>query len=183
MIRINLLPGPRPKAVQQQRDARIEAVAAAGVMVLILAGSFYYSWALSSENVLLEQDKTDKEQQIKILKSKVKQVEKFKANQKLLQEKTQVIELLEKERVGPVLVLDHVSRSLDPLKIWLIRLSMKGRDVEVEGKALTTNDIVEFVNRLRRSDYFSAVRLIESRAVAEAQVGLFQFRVDLTIKG
>lgn len=183
MIRINLLPGPRAKAVQQQRDVQVEAAGAAGLVGVVLLGCLYYSWALGNEIETLDRERAEKEQQVKVLKSKVKQVENFKKNQKLLQEKNQVIDKLEKERAGPVLVLDHVSRSLDPLKIWLVRLSMKGRDVELEGKALTTNDIVELVNNLRRTDYFSSVRLIESRATLEAQVGLYHFRVDLTTKG
>ncbi|WP_447973028.1 PilN domain-containing protein [Nitrospira sp. Kam-Ns4a] len=183
MIRINLLPGPRAKAVRAQQDVRIQAASAAGLVVLVLGGCLVYSWALGSERDVLEKEEADKKEQVKVLQRKVKQVQDYERKRQQLEEKNKIIERLEKERGGPVLVLDHVSRSLEPLKLWLVRLSVKGKDVELEGKALTTNDIVEFVNNLRRTDYFSSVRLIESRAGFEGQVGLYQFRVDLTIRG
>ncbi len=183
MIRINLLPGPRAKAVRAQQDVRIQAAGAAGLVVLVLAGCLLYSWTLASEREVLEKEEADKKEQVKVLQRKVKPVQDFERKKAQLENMNRILEGLEKERGGPVLVLDHVSRSLEPLKLWLVRLSVKGKDVEVEGKALTTNDIVEFVNNLRRTDYFSSVRLIESRAGLEGQVGLYQFRVDLTIRG
>jgi type IV pilus assembly protein PilN len=80
-------------------------------------------------------------------------------------------------------VLDYVSRSLEPLKLWLVRLSIKGNNVEVEGRAMTNDDVVEFVNSLRQTDYFSSILLRESRAGTEGKVNVYQFRLDLTLKG
>jgi type IV pilus assembly protein PilN len=80
-------------------------------------------------------------------------------------------------------VLDHVSQSLEPVKLWLIRLSLKDNAIELEGRALTNDDVVEFVNNLRRTEYFTNVRLIESRAGLEAKTNVFQFKLTMMLKG
>jgi type IV pilus assembly protein PilN len=85
--------------------------------------------------------------------------------------------------MGPVKVLDHVSQSLEPLKVWLTKLAISSDAVEVEGKALTNDDVVEFVNNLRRTDYFTAINLQESKAAVENKVNLYQFRLAFRLKG
>ena len=117
------------------------------------------------------------------LKELVKQVADFEARKKQLEDKNRIIDQLEKSRVGPVRVMDHVSQSLDPLKIWLVRVGVNGQSVDLEGRALTNDDVVEFVNNLRRTDYFTDINLQESRAAVESQVNLFQFKMGFRIKG
>jgi type IV pilus assembly protein PilN len=53
----------------------------------------------------------------------------------------------------------------------------------LEGRALTNDDVVEFVNNLRRTDYFSDINLQESRAAVESQISLFQFKLGFRLKG
>jgi len=114
---------------------------------------------------------------------KVKQVEEFEKKKKELEDKSRIIDQLEKARTGPVMVLDYVSRSLEPLKLWIVRLGVKGSEIELEGRALTNDDVVEFVNNLRRTDYFSSIQLQESRQAPEARLIVYQFRLALRLKG
>ena len=183
MIRINLLAGPRARKIRPEWDVRAELALAVGLVVLTGGACFYYSGMLDQEIEARQAEKQDKQKQLVALKEKVKQVEDFEQKKKLLQDKNRVIEQLEKSRGGPVRVLDYVSRSLEPLKLWLVRLSIKGNSVEVEGRALTNDDVVEFVNNLRQTDYFSSIQLRESRAGTEGKVNVYLFRVDLTLKG
>jgi type IV pilus assembly protein PilN len=183
MIRINLLAGPRARKIRPEWDVRAELALAVGLVVLTGGACFYYSGMLDQEIEARQAEKQDKQKQLVALKEKVKQVEDFEQKKKLLQDKNRVIEQLEKSRAGPVRVLDYVSRSLEPLKLWLVRLSIKGNSVEVEGRALTNDDVVEFVNNLRQTDYFSSIQLQESRAGTEGKVNVYLFRVDLTLKG
>ena len=46
-------------------------------------------------------------------------------------------------------MLDHVSQSLDPLKLWLVRLNVRGNDVELEGRAMSNDDVNEIATALR----------------------------------
>jgi type IV pilus assembly protein PilN len=42
---------------------------------------------------------------------------------------------------------------------------------------------VEFVNNLRRTDYFTNINLQESRAAVENQLNIFQFKLGFRLKG
>src|SRR5207237_6300450 len=183
MIRINLLAGPRARKIRPEWDVRAELALAIGLIVLTGGACFYYAGMLDQEIEAGQDEKQDKQKQLSALKEKVKQVEDFEQKKKLLEDKNRVIEQLEKSRGGPVRVLDYVSRSLEPLKLWLVRLSIKGNSVEVEGRAVTNDDVVEFVNNLRQTDYFSNIQLRESRAGTEGKVNVYLFRIDLTLKG
>ena len=182
MIRINLLSTPRAKAVQKQWDVRLELISAVVVLILTVAGWIFYGETLESDIADKQHEKQGKEKEVALLKDKVKQVQDFERTKKLLEDKNRVIDELEKSRAGPVQVLDHVSHSLEPLNIWLVRLTVKGTNVELEGKALTNDDVVEFVNNLRRAEYFSNIRLLESKSGTEAKLNLYQFKLNMTLK-
>lgn len=184
MIRINLLAaGPRTRKAKPQWDVRAEALLGAGVLAVTLAGCWWYSAALDEELENRLQEKQDKEKQVTLLKEQVKQVQDFEAKKKQLEDKNRIIEQLEKARTGPVRALDNVSQSLEPLKLWLLKMNVKGNSIELEGRAITNDDIVEFVNNLRRTDYFTIIRLQESRAAVDNKVNLYQFKLDLSMKG
>ncbi len=183
MIRINLLPGPRGKQAKPQWDVRAEALLGAGLIIITLAGCWWYSESLDSDIEARQTDKQDKERQVALLKEQVKQVQDFEQKKKLLEDKNRIIDQLEKSRSGPVHVLDYVSQSLDPLKLWLVGLAIKGSNVELDGRALTNDDVVDFVNNLRRTDYFSSIQLIESRSVSESKASVYQFKLGLVLKG
>ena len=118
-----------------------------------------------------------------VVKEQVKQVQDFEQKKKLLEDKNRVIDQLEQARVGPVKVLDYVSQSLEPLKIWLTNLKLTSDTVEVEGRALTNDDVVEFVNNLRRTDFFANINLQESKAAVENKINIFQFKLAFRLKG
>ena len=183
MIRINLLPGPKGRPAKPQYDVRAQAFLGVGVLLIVLAGCWWYSTSLDNEIEARQEEKRDKELQVAQLKEQVKQVQDFEQRKKLLEDKNRIIDQLEKSRVGPVKVLDHVSQSLEPLKVWLTRLGVSSDAVELEGKALTNDDVVEFVNNLRRTDYFAAINLLESKAAVENKINVYQFRLAFRLKG
>lgn len=182
MIRINLLPTPRAKTVKRQWDVRFELVCAVVTLLLAIGACVYYADVLDSEIEAKQIEKQSKEKQLALLKEKVKQVQDFEQKKKLLEDKNRVIDELEKSRAGPVRVLDYVSQSLNPLNLWLTRLSVKGNDIELEGRALTNDDVVTFVNNLRQADYFGNIRLVESRSGTESKLNVYQFKLNLTLK-
>ena len=182
MIRINLLPGPRAKGPKKQWDAEIELVIGLAVFLLTIGACWFYSGTLDDEIDALTQEKQRKERELASLKEKVKLVEDFENKKKLLTDRNRIIEELEKSRSGPVKTLDYVSRSLEPIKVWLTRLNVRGAEVELEGRALTNDDVVEFVSNLRRTDYFSDIRLQETRSTQEGKLNVYSFRLNMTSK-
>ncbi len=184
MIRINLLQTTtRSRKVGGQWDVHAEAAAAAVLVVFVLGGCFYYSGALEDEIQLKNIEKRQKRNQINSLKSQLKKVEDFEKKKKLLEDKNRIIEQLEKRRGGPVKVLDEISKGLDPLKLWLTRLTVKGKKVTLQGKALENDDVVGFVNNLRRGEVFEDINLGEIRAKFDQKVRFFEFSLNLKIKG
>ncbi len=183
MIRINLLPEPRTKGVKKQWDVRIEAVGAAVAIVMVVLACFWYASELDAVIEAKQLTKQEKEKQIAALKEQVKQVEDFEKKKKQLEDKGRIIDELEKKRGGPVRAMDHISQSLEPLKLWLLKLDMKEKQIDMEGKALSQDDIVEFINNLRRTEYFVNIRLTESRAIAEGKTTTYQFKISTSLKG
>jgi type IV pilus assembly protein PilN len=178
MIRINLLSvGQKTRKAKPQYDVRAQALLGVGVLVITVAGCWWYSAALDSEIETLQEEKQHKERQIVQLKEQVKQVIDFEQKKKLLEDKNRIIDQLEQSRTGPVKVLDHVSQSIEPLKLWLTKLGMTADLIEIEGKALTNDDVVEFANNLRRTEYFTGINLQESKAAVENKVNVYQFRL------
>jgi len=183
MIRINLLPRTQVKGGAQGPNVRLEAAVGVGTILLTIVACLVYSGMLDSEIAAKQLEEQDKKKQLVALKEKIKQVQDFEQKKKLLEEMNRVIDDLEKSRTGPVRVMDYVSQGVDPLKLWIVRLNMKGNDVELEGRALTNDDVVEFVNSLRRTNYFTNIRLAETRSGTEAKVTIYNFRVNLAVKG
>ncbi|HSF67247.1 MAG TPA: PilN domain-containing protein [Nitrospiraceae bacterium] len=183
MIRINLLPGPKGHKARPQYDVRAQALLGAGILFITLAGCWWYSVSLDEEISTRQAEKLDKEKQVVQLKEQVKQVAEFENRKKVLEDKNRIIDELEKSRVGPVKVLDHVSQSLEPLKLWLVKVAVTGKEIDLEGRAATNDDVVEFVNNLRRTDYFTNINLQESRAAVESQLNIYQFKLGFRLKG
>lgn len=183
MIRINLLPGPKGHRAKPQYDVRAQALLGVGLLLITLAGCWWYAAALNEEIEARQTEKLDKEKQVAQLKDQVKQVSDFESRKKVLEDKNRIIDQLEKSRVGPVKVLDYVSQSLEPLKVWLVRIAVTGNDIDLEGRAATNDDVVEFVNNLRKTDYFTDINLQESRAAVESQLNIYQFKLGFRLKG
>ncbi len=184
MIRINLLQTTtRARKVGGQWDVHAEVTAAAVLVVFVLGACIYYSGALEDEIQLKMVEKRQKRAQINSLKSKLQKVEDFEKKKKLLEDKNRIIEQLEKRRGGPVKVLDEISKGLDPLKLWLTKLTVQGKKVTLQGQALENDDVVGFVNNLRRGEVFEDINLGEIRAKLEHKVKFFEFTLKLKIKG
>ncbi len=183
MIRINLLPGPKGRQAKPQYDVRAQALLGVGLLAITLASCWWYSASLDETIETKQTEKLDKEKHVAQLKEQVKQVSDFEQRKKILEDKNRIIDQLEKSRIGPVKVLDHVSQSLEPLKVWLVRVGLSGQAIDLEGRAMTNDDVVEFVNNLRRTDYFTDINLQESRAVVESQINVYQFKLGFRLKG
>jgi len=183
MIRINLLPGPKGRTAKPQYDVRAQALLGVGVLLITIAGCWWYSSSLDETMEAHQEEKLAKEKQVAQLKEQVKQVQDFEQKKKLLEDKNRVIDQLESARVGPVKVLDFVSQSIEPLKVWLTNLKLSAENVEVEGKALTNDEVVEFVNNLRRTDFFANINLQESKAAVENKINIYQFKLAFRLKG
>ena len=183
MIHVNLLTGPRGRKAKGQADVQLEAIAAAACLVLTLGGCLFYSNMLEGDIEARQLDMQGKKKQIDELAKQVKEVEGFEEKKEQLEAMARTIEQLEKRRGGPVRILDSVSRSLEPLKLWIVNLTLKGKRVDIQGVALLNDDVVGFVNNLRRGGLFQNIHLKEIRSKEQSKIKVLSFRLEMWLKG
>jgi type IV pilus assembly protein PilN len=182
MIRINLLPTTKAKRVKKRTELQTQLMLA-GISVgltVILCG--YFWWQLNHQISTLRNEKAKATKERDVLKEKVKEVDNFEENKKLLEEKNRIIEQLKRNQSGPVHLLDEISRNL-PDRVWLVALNEQGGKIDLEGRAITNSDIVDFINNLKRSSFFKDVQIVESRQSTdnEKKIALYNFKLTCII--
>src|SRR5438132_6783075 len=183
MIKINLLPVKR--AAQKSKapvdEAMFQLWVGLGIM-LVFVGACGYRWQMLVDEVTLQtQLKESKTKELESLKKKVQEVEDYEKNKQLLEDKNRIIEQLRKNQGGPVRLLDYLSQSMDPLKVWLTNVD-GDKEITLTGKALTNDDIVEFTRTLQQSGYFAVVLREESRQTTEEGLISSWLRVKTAVK-
>ena len=181
MIRINLLPLPKARKIKKRAELRSQFVLTGLLFVFIIIICSYFWFDLNKNINRLQDTKVKTTKELAELKEKVKEVENYEENKKSLEEKNRIIEQLKKNQSGPVHLLDEISVTIEPLKVWVINLSVQGNEVNIDGKAITNSDIVEFINNLKASKYFSNISLIESRQVIESGIPVYSFKLRSTL--
>lgn len=183
MIKINLLPVGRAQKRAAFNEMHLQiGIGVAVVFIFLAVGG--YRWQMLTDQVSKQTlTREAKKKELEDLKKKVAEVEDYEKNKKLLENKNRIIEQLRKNQGGPVRLLDFVSQGLDPLQIWLVGLDDGGAQITVDGRALSTDDIVEFVKNLQQSNYFASVLLEESRQGLEEGLAIYQFKLKMMVKG
>jgi len=180
MIKINLLGGPRQKKSRKGFEVHSWLIVGSGLLavVIVVVG---YVWILLDEKISSLQDqKVQLSQELEMLKKQVQEVDHFERDKKLFEERIGIIQKLRKVQAGPVHLLDEVSRKL-PERVWVLNMSEQNGSVELQGKAITNSEIVEFIENLKHSSYFRDIQLIESRQSVENSVPVYDFRLKWTL--
>jgi type IV pilus assembly protein PilN len=166
MIRINLLGQMRPKAARRPVDTGaampavfIGAGLALGLVVLVL---LYLSW---------QKQLNDENQRIKVLQAQKadlmqikQQVDTFEAQKKVLTQRVQTIEQLQRDRTGGQELLDEIASTVSRTEnLWLTTMSRKGNNLSLEGSSASINSVANFITSLKRSGYFQKVEIKESK--------------------
>jgi len=176
MIKINLLAIPKARKAKKQMEIQYEFVLAGVLIGFVVVACVYFWYLMNSQISRLHEEKTKASAELTVLKEKVKEVENYESNKKVLEDKNRIIEQLKKNQGAPVHLLDELSKSIEPLKIWLTTIT-----VDIEGKAITNADIVEFINNMKNSKFFSDIQLIESKQAIELNIPIYNFKLRCTM--
>ncbi len=174
MTRINLLQRTRKK--KKQAPASFQAV----VSVLFVCGflmALGYGWIfLNGTATRLRVEKNNLSRELEVLKAQLKEVENFERDKKAVVEKIDIIRQLQKNQTIPVRLLVDISERL-PERVWLTRITEAAGVIDLEGKATGNGEIVDFINNLKKSTFFTNVQILESRQVLEAKTPIYTFKL------
>lgn len=178
MIRINLLVEGRKK-----KRKPIPVILLLGIVITVVTLSIVsaYTFYLSGKMTSLKEEKVVKEKKLKDLKEKIKTVEDYERENKIVADKTKVIEQLKKNQKGPVKILDELSKKL-PKGVWLTKLQEKSGGMTMEGSAFSNPALVTYVQNLKNSQYFTNVNLVESKQKKIKEITVYQFKLTCKVK-
>jgi Tfp pilus assembly protein PilN len=190
MIRINLLPQPRPKA---RRGPSLPAGAMFQTVVLLI-GLVVGLLVLGGIYVLEGNELKEKQKKVADLTAekarleRIKlEVEGFMRQKEALDRRIAVIQDLQRNKVGGQELLDAVANTVVRTDtLWLTLMERKGNTLTFEGTAASLTAVANFITQLKRSGYFDKVEIKESRQDEQnkaVQTFLFTLTADFVLPG
>jgi len=177
MIKINLLKARKEKKKIGMRKEMVMFVLS---MVVVLVLLLLVTWKIMGEKqeTLAQIENTKKE--INYYKSLTTEVNKAKEQQRILQEKLNVINLLRKQKSSSAKVLDELSID-KPDKIYFESVRKDGSKLGIQGVALDDETVANFMTNLRKSTLFKNVDLIVSEQIVVNKFKLKKFNLSCEI--
>ncbi|MEW6116592.1 MAG: PilN domain-containing protein [Nitrospirota bacterium] len=179
MIRVNLLTEKRKKKKAAGPAGFLVLVSGITLVTLIVVGGTTI-FLKSKVSHMKEQRETNRVT-INDLSKRINEIKKYERLNKELEQKSNLIETLRKNQSVPVKLLDEVS-SLIPEGVWLSSFLYRDNGVSLEGIAFTNNDIVAYVDNLKKSPSFADVYLEESSETEVEKVKVYRFKLNFKIK-
>ncbi|GJL63151.1 MAG: hypothetical protein NPIRA04_18050 [Nitrospirales bacterium] len=166
MITINLLPR-RPLPMRREAGGLHRSLVL-GIVSVLLSGTVCWGWgsSLLEQRDLVRQEKRSKEQMLSSMIANTQNDKKrleAKGRQSRLMPHAQFLAKDSRRRNLPILILDEISQSLEPLDLWLLALSIEGDDVFIEGKALSHKAVGQFIQSLEESRMFGRLIRMETQ--------------------
>ena len=154
MIRINLIPEPERKEVRGTGEIFIGICVLAALFAAIVAIHILQGNRIEEVNRRIAKA----EKRIKELEVVKKKVDEFKAKNAELNRRIEIINVLEKNRTGPLYVMDALSQAV-PNKAWIDEFTEKGSQTKLVGIADNEFTVADFMKALQTSPYFVGVEL------------------------
>ena len=154
-------------------------MAAALLVVLGVIGllGFQQARRIASLQAETAQIKKDTEK----FKDTVSLIEKIKKEQKIIEERMEVIKDLKTASQLPARVLDEISRLTAPDRMWLTSLDYTNNVIVLAGTALDNATIAEFMNKIGSSDYFQTAELKNSSLLKVGNQKLKSFTMTVNV--
>ncbi|HMK64785.1 MAG TPA: PilN domain-containing protein [Thermodesulfobacteriota bacterium] len=172
MIRINLLKAHEIQKTRGQYrflQGTVLAFLALGVAILVCY------WVLGKQIQSLERVKIDLENQTRVFTSLQKELKTLKEQREISKNKLSILKTLEKDRRGPVRLMENLSAILPVNQLWLTSLKETGVETRLEGIALSNEILADFMKKLESTHFFTQVDLIQSIQGVYKNVKVKQF--------
>jgi type IV pilus assembly protein PilN len=193
MIKVNLLP---VRAARKKETFMNQIYVGILVIIISLGVVTWRAWTMQSHIKSLEAQVSKRTKELKDLETIQKEVDKFKAMNKILEDKIAVMTSLEEGRDWFIRIVDHISMSI-PDNVWITSMSLgAGRSrrgggggissspISINGEAYEKDAIGYFISNLESNDtYVSSVDLgrITQKKGGKELGGVDIYSYDLTI--
>jgi len=172
MIKINLISAEPNAAATRRKAPELSLGAHQGDIILVtilvigllVAGGQWY--VLNSRIEDLRATEAAKRSERDELQQYIKTADELDAKRAELKKKIDTIRQLKEQQLGPVHILDEISRALPDL-VWLTKLSLNGVTVKLSGMALDENAIANYMTRLEDSPYVTSATLLGFQKTSE----------------
>jgi type IV pilus assembly protein PilN len=190
MIRINLLSVEKPIAASASSRPKfslnLSEKAGPIAALFVLAGCAGYIALdylnLQQQDSALHQELIAARAEKARLQPILREVERFEGQKRDLQQRVNLIEELRQNQVGPVHMLDQISRSM-PDRLWLLDMKQTNSEVQLDGKTSTLSSLADFVANLEASGYFAKpVEITNSEEEKSGDTDLIKFSVKATFE-
>jgi type IV pilus assembly protein PilN len=179
MIKINLLPY-REKEKKENLSRQITIIA--GSFVLLILCLVWVQVYMASQVKAIETKLEESKQTLKILNTKVGDLEKFKLQKADLELKLGVIGTLEENRLLPVKTLDDLSMLVPQKSIWLTKIVQNNDTLTIEGVGRDNIAAADFMKTIENFAPIKSVDLVSSKKVEISGVTLQQFIFSCKMK-
>lgn len=178
MIDINLLP-----VREARRKADVHQLGMQLVLALILSTAgigithSHLLARISDSQTRIRQMEAD----IKQFQPQLDQVAAFRKKKASLEKKIEVIEDLDRQRSGPVRVMDELATHM-PERVWLTNLSTEGSAIKLKGEGMDNELVAMLMRALNESPYFDKVDL-QGTELGNSKEGLklVKFNVEAVV--
>jgi type IV pilus assembly protein PilN len=181
MIKVNVLSFQRRSKRQQNRGFSGQASLFIGATLTVLAILGLWSMALHDEYKALLTEKEVKVAELAELKEKFEGTEILESTYKALLTRARLLEHQSGRKFVPVSLMDSISRSLTPLSLWLLRVGVDGKNVEIEGRGLQSEDILRFVDTLEQTLLWENLLAIEMQKESYQSIPVYRFTLRFTL--
>ena len=174
MIRINLLPVRAARRRENiRRQVSVFALSVFLVFAVMVYVTIYLGRNISDLNAKIEAAQGE----LTKLQAISKEVNEIKEKLEKLEAKSNIIDMLEADRAGPVRIMDALTSLVVAEKMWLTSLTETGEKMDLAGVAMDNKTIALFMTRLEKSPYFKVVDLISSKQIKKEDKKFKQFTI------
>ena len=159
MIRINLLAAHEFRREKDQYSLLKKIVVGYGIIIVI---ALFAYWKLGVQVKTLAEEKRALVRQTQAAAVLQKEMKEIKEKKKTAEIRLALLQNLEKERHGPVRLMEVLTDLLPVDQLWMISLKENGPEIRLEGMSFSNETLAEFMKRLEASPLIKQVDLIQS---------------------
>jgi len=156
MIRINLLPF---RAARKKENIRRQLMIYGLSVVLLFCLMGYTLFHLTSTLSGLKEEEKRIQDELKTYEQTIKRIAELEKKIKEIRAKLEVIRALEKNKTGPVHLLDEIALAVPKEQLWLSSMKETKGSPTLTGTATDNETAGIFMTNLEQSEYISGVDL------------------------